>query len=83
MGYSNVPSGLNLLLLSYSRQGADVPSPFRYFISYIVKLSKQQLQGAANAQQQLRNLPDDDKLNAVFFSLFFFFFFSCFMPPGP
>ena len=40
------------------------------FISYIVKLSKQQLQGAANAQQQLRNLPDDDKLHAVFFSFF-------------
>ena len=43
------------------------------FISYIVKLYKQQLQGAANAQQQLRNLPDDDKLHAVFFSIFFFF----------
>lgn len=32
------------------------------FISYIVKLSKQQLQGAANAQQQqLRNLPGYDR----------------------
>ena len=52
------------------------------FISYIVKLSKEQLQGAANTQQQLRNLPDDDKLHTVFFS-FFFFFSSCFIPPGP